>query len=449
MWNWNFGDGQTSMVANPEHTYTTPGVHTVTLTASSQTGGSDTKQKNAYITANNEIVGLIASFSAYPTGGTAPLSVEFKDTSIGNPTMWYWEFGDGQTATIANPKHIYTSPGTYTVKLTVSNQVATQTTTIENAIVVLGGGRDFTADFVASPTSGVMPLTVQFTDISSGSPVRWVWEFGDGAISTEQHPRHVYKNAGSYSVKLRVTDVAGFVHETKKQGFINIQAAQPGSYGRVEISFAADRASIILDGKKVGEAEFLKTYTVPSVPPGIHQLRLTKEGFEDFNKEITVFPGRVTKVEGKMTQASTMGGTLSVSTSPDGANVFLDGQPLGTAPIWKPSVSVGSHTLSVTAGNYYDWAREIYVASGEVSYITAVLYPQWWSQDTGVVMASSLLGEGTVFVDGVSIGQSPITISNLEAGIHTIRIETPDHEPWEDTVTVHKGRTSYVVASVD
>ena len=449
MWLWDFGDGQSSMAANPEHIYTAPGMYAVTLTASSKTT-SDTREKTAYITVNSHAVGLIASFNAYPTGGTAPVSVEFEDTSIGNPTMWYWEFGDGQTATVANPKHIYTTPGIYAVKLTVSNQVATDTMVIENAVVVVGGGSGNQVDFVASQTSGILPLTVQFTDISNINSGRWLWDFGDGAISTEQHPRHVYKNAGSYSVKLRVTDVSGFVYEARKQGFINLQPAQTGSYGKIEISFAPDKAEVILNGVKVGETEFLKTYTVSSVPPGIHQLRIVREGFEDFNKEITILPGGLTKVQGRMMQASlSSGGTISVSTSPDGAHVFLDGLSLGVAPVWKPGISAGKHTLTVTAGNYYDWSREIQVVSGEVSYITAVLYPQWWSRDTGIVMISSIPSDGTVFVDGVSYGQTPVTISELQAGEHTIRVEAPEHEPWEDTVAVYEGRTSYVVATLD
>ena len=449
MWNWDFGDGQTATIANPEHTYTMPGMYTVTLTASNQLGGTDTRQKVAYITVSNQIVGLLASFNAHPTGGTAPLNVEFRDASIGNPTMWYWEFGDGQTATIANPKHIYNAPGRYTVRLTVSNEVATDTTTVENAVIVIGEGSGDQADFVASPTSGTLPLTVQFTDVSNCNPVSWFWDFGDGTISTEQHPQNVYINAGAYTVQLRVTDISGRTHEVRKEGFIHVQPAHPGAHGRIEINFAPDRASVILNGVKVGEPEFLKTFTIPSVPPGTHQLRIVKEGFEDFNREVVVLPGATLRVQGRMMQMSSPGGTVSVSTSPEGANVFLNGLTLGTAPVWRTGISPGTHTLTVTAGNYYDWSRDFYISSGETSFINAVLFPQWWSQETGVLMVSSMPGDGTVFVDGVSLGQSPMTIPGLEAGTHTIRVEVAGFEPWEDTVTVHKGRTSYAVASLD
>jgi hypothetical protein len=223
----------------------------------------------------------------------------------------------------------------------------------------------------------------------------------------------------------------------------------PGAQGRIEINFAPDKASVILNGVKVGETEFLKTYTIRSVPPGTHQLRIVKDGFEDFNKEIIVRPGATERVQGRMIQTSLTGGTISVSSSPDGANVFLNGLPLGTAPIWKSGISPGSHTLTVTAANYYDWSREIRVSNGEVTYTSAVLLPRWWSQDTGVLMISSMPADGTVFVNGVELGQSPMTISELEAGTHTIRLEVAGYEPWEESVTVNKGRTSYIAATLD
>ncbi len=65
------------------------------------------------------------------------------------------------------------------------------------------------ADFSASVTSGSNPLTVQFTDKSTGSPISWAWIFGDGSISRDKNPSHMYENAGKYSVLLKVSNLAG------------------------------------------------------------------------------------------------------------------------------------------------------------------------------------------------------------------------------------------------
>ena len=71
----------------------------------------------------------VASFSGSPTSGTAPLNVAFSDTSSGGPTSWAWNFGDGTTSTAQNPSKTYSSAGTYTVALTVSNAAGSDTQT--------------------------------------------------------------------------------------------------------------------------------------------------------------------------------------------------------------------------------------------------------------------------------------------------------------------------------
>src|SRR5690606_10272909 len=61
----------------------------------------------------------------------------------------------------------------------------------------------------ASPLEGLAPLTVQFTDTSTGSPTKWEWDFGDGGKSTSKNPSHTYSGAGTYTVKLTVTNSYG------------------------------------------------------------------------------------------------------------------------------------------------------------------------------------------------------------------------------------------------
>jgi PKD repeat protein len=77
------------------------------------------------------------------------------------------------------------------------------------------------AGFSGTPTSGGSPLSVQFTDISIGSPTTWSWDFGDGFTSTEPNPLHVYQNAGTYSVTLSVTGLSGSSSVTKN-GYISV-----------------------------------------------------------------------------------------------------------------------------------------------------------------------------------------------------------------------------------
>ena len=151
----------------------------------------------------------VASFTASTTTGTAPLSVTFTDTSTGSPTSWSWDFGDGSPAvTTKNASHLYAA-GTWTVTLTASNAggpsaQATKTITVNPAAVPPP-----TASFTGLPTSGTIPLTVAFTDASTGIPTSWSWNFGDGATDTTQNPSHTYTAVGIYKVTLIASNAGG------------------------------------------------------------------------------------------------------------------------------------------------------------------------------------------------------------------------------------------------
>jgi len=81
---------------------------------------------------------------------------------------------------------------------------------------------DLKAGFSATPTAGVVPLTVQFTDESSGDPDDWYWDFGDSEYSAAQDPLHTYDYAGVYDVKLRVEDGSGNVDSVVAIGHIQV-----------------------------------------------------------------------------------------------------------------------------------------------------------------------------------------------------------------------------------
>ena len=88
------------------------------------------------------------------------------------------------------------------------------------ALQIVEGGGPFwppTADFAATPTSGILPFPCNFTDLSTDIPSSWIWGFGDGSSSTEKNPQHVYANDGWYSVSLTVSNMYGSDTETKLQ----------------------------------------------------------------------------------------------------------------------------------------------------------------------------------------------------------------------------------------
>lgn len=213
-WSWDFGDGGTSVETNPVHTYRTEGIFTVQLTVSNA-DGTDSEKKNDHISVSG-FGSPIAEFSASPTAGEIPLKVSFADLSepAGLIDTWLWVFGDGGISEETNPDHTYTTGGFFSVKLTVSYEGGVDTENKTDLIQAIVSPPPV-AEFSATPTTGLVPLSVDFTDLSEGETDNFIWNFGDGAISREQNPNHAYKVAGIYTVNLTVSGSSGAGSETK------------------------------------------------------------------------------------------------------------------------------------------------------------------------------------------------------------------------------------------
>jgi gliding motility-associated-like protein len=152
---------------------------------------------------------VVASFTASPTSGCAPLLVNFTDNSTGAPTTWSWNFGNGNTSSLKNPGTTYATPGTYTVTLTASKSGSSNTTT-KTITVFAKPTANFTTNIT---TTACVDQIVNFTDAStavSGTITGWKWDFGDGsAFSTLGNPSHSYNTSGTKQVTLTVTSNNG------------------------------------------------------------------------------------------------------------------------------------------------------------------------------------------------------------------------------------------------
>jgi len=203
-WFWDFDDGGTSTERNPVHAFASAGDFDVYLLVTN-TQGSDDVVHTVTVNPLPE-----ASFDYAPASGPLPLTVYFTNTSqyAQNPT---WNFGDGGTGAGNYVNHTYTEPGTYTVTLTVESPYGCGTVQATAQVYVYLQPAPPTAAFSADPTEGCVPLAVTFTDESTGYPpiTSWLWDFGDGATSTETNPVHTYTVDGEYTVLLTVENVSG------------------------------------------------------------------------------------------------------------------------------------------------------------------------------------------------------------------------------------------------
>ena len=165
---------------------------------------------------------LRADFTATPVKGCAPLVVQFTDISIGSPTSWFWDLGNGNTSISQNPGAIYFTPGTYTVKLVVKN--ATNKDSVIRVGYISVSDKPV-INFSADDTIGCTPHQVVFTDLSAagtGTISQWQWDFGDGNTSTVQSPSNLFVSAGSYNITLNVVNSGGCNNTITKSGYIKV-----------------------------------------------------------------------------------------------------------------------------------------------------------------------------------------------------------------------------------
>ena len=199
---WDFGDGATSNLVNPTHTFNS-GVYTITLCAK-EGGCVDTLVFSDYI----EIGGSLApDFNVNTNSGCEGLNVVFTDITANNPNTFFWDFGDGVTSNIQHPSHVYSNTGIFDISLTtsISGQCAT-TFTFPNKIEVF---EKPIIDFVADTTYACsFPFSVDFTD-NTVNASNWTWDLGNGTTSVLNNPSVTYANYGLYDVNLTVTNTNG------------------------------------------------------------------------------------------------------------------------------------------------------------------------------------------------------------------------------------------------
>jgi len=216
-WAWNFGDGGTSILQSPAHTYTTDGTHTVTLTVTSDNGCTSTFTDDV-------IVHPLPDADFSNTSVCEGLATDFTDNSSvasGTIATWNWNFGDATIAAAQNPSHTYLAAGTYTVQINVSSNngcldsIAKPVTVYPLPVV----------DFEAVPDAGCMPLTVALNDLSSiatGNNVAWDWKIENIFSASQQNTNYTILTNGLYDVTLTVTSDMGCSTMLNRTDFITV-----------------------------------------------------------------------------------------------------------------------------------------------------------------------------------------------------------------------------------
>ncbi len=197
-WKWYFGDGDSSTLQHPTHTYLNSATYTVVLVASNIHGCKDTVQKELTVP---PLLKADFSFNVLPCTDTVNF---FSTSSNGLITVYKWYFGDGDSSSLQNPQHIYNAASNYNVQLLVETNLGCKDTSIIKPVQIL-------PPIAANFTYTVSPCThtASFTDLSAVNPVSWKWYFGDGDSSSLPNPINDFVLDGLYTTTLSVSRVDG------------------------------------------------------------------------------------------------------------------------------------------------------------------------------------------------------------------------------------------------
>ena len=164
---------------------------------------------------NKVVLEPTAAFIVNTTNIEKNDTVFFTDKSINSPRDWTWDFGDGDFSAEQNPFHVYSASGVFNVSLIVKNSVDSDTITKNNFIYVTSPDEPISVSFSADYTTITEGETINFTDLSTNLPTNWTWNFGDGNLSNEQNPSHIYTTSGTSTVELTASNAINTSNLTK------------------------------------------------------------------------------------------------------------------------------------------------------------------------------------------------------------------------------------------
>lgn len=203
---WDFGDGHTDTGVTADHTYATAGTFTIKLKVTDDRDGTHEVTHNVVT-----VMPPNQHPNAVFTHTVNKLKVTFNSSGSNDPdgtiASRAWDFGDGGSSTATNPEHTYAQPGTYHVKLTVTDNGGETDEVLHDVVTVANVAP--TAAFTQTINDLVVSFNSSTSSDSDGTIASRAWTFGDGGTSTATNPSHTYAAAGTYTVKLTVTDNDG------------------------------------------------------------------------------------------------------------------------------------------------------------------------------------------------------------------------------------------------
>lgn len=237
---------------------------------------------------------------------------------------------------------------------------------------------------------------------------------------------------------------------------IPFAAAIGGEEGWIEVRCNVNGASVLFDGSYKGEtAGGSLTVPVYTTATPFHTVTVEKAGYESFSGGLTMpAAGQTTTVYATLNPAPTQQptvtpvryGSIHVESQPAGAEVYLNGDYRGVAPLVITDLWPGTYTISAEMNGYHPYTTTTSVSSGTHSSVYCPLSPL---NTAGALYVLSTPSNANIYLDAVYKGRTPMTISNIASGTHILEIDTAGYYDWKSTVDVPQGGTKTISATLN
>ena len=207
--------------------------------------------------------------------------------------------------------------------------------------------------------------------------------------------------------------------------------------GSVSINSEPPDAMIFIDGKKAG----ITPETLTDIKPGNHSVEVRMEGYETWSESVKVSGDKENVLTAKLKKIA---GSLSITSSPSDAIVYLNGEEAGTTPYSLQSATIGTHEVEVKSDLHAEWKKKINIKKGKETTLNAVLQPI-----TGTIILESDPEEAMILLDGKEIGKTPETITGIKTGLHEVEVQKNGCISWNKTIKIKAGRKHAFKATLE
>ena len=233
----------------------------------------------------------------------------------------------------------------------------------------------FTFDKIGSKFV-IAPITVHFTDLSTGNPETYLWDFGDGEVSVVQNPQHTYRRAGTYTVSLTVSN-DDETSTTRSEADIVVVVPQPipvpRQNGVLAIGSIPQGADIYLNGAYYGKTPI----QIKNLTPHRYQVRLVMPGYYDSVTTIPIWTGPMPSYRaaillkavppnvGKVAAEKPQTGSAYIVTYPKEVDVYFEDTYLGSSDIMITHIPTGAYNITLKREGFADWPGQIDVLTAK------------------------------------------------------------------------------------